>query len=64
MAINSNDYKSIPKSANIKIHKKNNRKFLFRFKMKVWDMHKGDYAYKQFSKTLWSKLPIIHGMTI
>ncbi|CAA6801988.1 MAG: Unknown protein [uncultured Sulfurovum sp.] len=50
MAINSNDYKSIPKSANIKIHKKNIRKFHFRFKMKVWDMHKGEYVYKQFSK--------------
>ena len=55
MAIKLSDYKSIPKSANIKIHKKNNRKFLFRFKMKVWDMHKGDYAYKQFSKTFMVK---------
>ncbi|CAA6821470.1 MAG: Unknown protein [uncultured Sulfurovum sp.] len=51
MAINHKDYKSIPKSANIKIHKKNIRKFLFRFKMKVWDINKGDYSYKQFSKT-------------
>ena len=50
MAIDSNDYKSIPKSANIKIHKKNIRKFHFRFKMKAWDMHKGEYVHKQFSK--------------
>ena len=50
MAIKQSDYKSIPKSANIKIHKKNIRKFLFRFKMKVWDINKGDYVQKQFSK--------------
>ncbi len=50
MAIKLNDYKSIPNSTNIKIHKKNIRKFLFRFKMKVWDAKKGDYAYKQFAK--------------
>lgn len=51
MAIKSDDYKTIPKNANIKIHKKDIRKFWFRFKLKVWDMHKGEYRYKQFSKT-------------
>ncbi|CAA6805395.1 MAG: Unknown protein [uncultured Sulfurovum sp.] len=51
MAIKSDDYKSIPKNANIKIHKKDIRKFWFRFKLKVWDIHKGEYRYKQFSKS-------------
>jgi hypothetical protein len=50
MAIKLNDYKSIPNSTNIKIHKEDNRKFLLRFKMKVWDTKKGNYIYKQFAK--------------
>lgn len=50
MAIKLSDYKSIPKSANVKIHKKDIRKFLFRFKMKVWDNKKGSYVNKQFAK--------------
>jgi hypothetical protein len=50
MAIKLSDYETIPKTENIKIHKNNNRKFLFRFKMKVWDIKKGQYINKQFSK--------------
>lgn len=50
MAIKLSDYKTIPKSANVKIHKTDNRKFLFRFKMKVWDTNSGTYKPKQFSK--------------
>jgi len=50
MAIKLSDYKTIPKSANVKIHKKDNRKFLFRFKMKIWNTAKGIYETKQFSK--------------
>jgi integrase len=50
MAIRFSDYKSIPKSANIKIHKNDFRKFLFRFKMKVWDEKKGVYRHKQYAK--------------
>ena len=51
MAIKLSDYKSIPKTSNVKIHKKDIRNFLFRFKMKVWDSDEGKYVYKQFSKT-------------
>ena len=50
MAIKLTDYNAIPKSANIKIHQNNNRKFLFRFKLKTWDIKKGQYSYKQYSK--------------
>jgi len=50
MAIKLSDYNPIPKSSNIKIHKENNRKFLFRLKLKTWDIKKGAYAYKQYSK--------------
>ena len=50
MAIKLSDYKTIPKSANVTIHKVDKRRFLFRFKMKVWDSNSGKYKYKQFSK--------------
>ena len=50
MAIKLSDYKILPKSANVKIHKTDNRKFLFRFKMKVWDNKKGSYVNKQIAK--------------
>ena len=50
MAIKLTDYNPIPKSSNIKIHKNNNRKFLFRFKLKTYDIKKGRYSYKQYSK--------------
>lgn len=55
MAIKLSDYKTIPKAENIKIHKSNNRKFLFRFKMKIWDIKKGEYTHKQFSKVFTTK---------
>ena len=55
MAIKLSDYKLIPKSANVKIHKIDNRKFLFRFKMKIWNINSGTYKSKQFSKVFFVK---------
>ena len=50
MAIKMSDYKSIPKQQNIKIHKKDIKKFLFRFKMEAWNDTKTKFGYRHFTK--------------